>query len=112
MTIFKENDKNFIFLRQSKHGSKITTVPQGLWFTVKDKFSGNVKISKLLNDGIFQNEDGSWRIEITALDTLDLASGNYVCDVKVKDEMGREFTIVKPEDFRILDVVTRRENQR
>lgn len=111
MMIYKENDKVFKFTRRAVGGVAITTVPQGLWFTVKDK-NGKVLISKSLNDGITADSDGNWLISISALDTVEIPAGSYNCDVKVKDEIGREFTIVKPQKFDIADAVTLRENQR
>ena len=111
ISIYKENDKSFTFARKRVNGEIIKTVPQGLYCTVKDDI-GSVKISKSLNNGIEQSDDGTWAIMIDSSDTSNIAVGVYRCDVKVKDEIGREFTIVTPQDFKVLDVVTGKENMR
>lgn len=107
ISIYKENDKSFVFARARTDGEIITSVPQGLYFTVKNK-EGSRLITKTIGNGISQNDDGSWLIIIDAADTVDIDVGSYQCDVKVKDETGREFTIVKPQTFAVLDVVTRK----
>lgn len=111
ISIYKENDKAFTFARKNVDGEIITSVPQGLYFTVKDE-KGEELITKSIDNGISQNADGTWMIMIDSFDTTEIAVGLYQCDVKVKDESGREFTIVKPQTFRVLEAVTLKANMR
>lgn len=112
LSIYQGNDKIFTFIRKDVNGNVITTTPQQIWFTVKKSYENmSSLISKTLGNGIEQNNDGSWNIRINAGDTLSAKTGKYVCDVKIIDENGREITIVKPQDFIILDVVTTRSSQ-
>lgn len=112
LSIYQGNDKAFTFTRGDINGHPITTIPQGIWFTVKSSYETiGFVFQKTLGAGINQNDDGSWNIQIDAEDTAELKTGEYVCDVKIQDEMGRQFTIVKPQKFIIADVSTRLGNQ-
>ena len=112
VSIYQGSDKNFTFTRMDVFGNVITSVPNRMWFTVKPKYEDEpFSFQKTLNKGIYQNSDGSWRVEVSASDTAALKPGDYVCDVKVQNESGKEYPIVKPQDFRILPVSTRRINQ-
>jgi hypothetical protein len=110
ISIYKENDKTLSFARTNINGATIRTRPQGLWFTVRDKKNRTV-LSKSMDNGITQKDDGSWEIYISSLDTVNLEPDDYFCDVKVKNESGKEYTIVKPQTFKIMKVATERENQ-
>ena len=112
LSIYQGNDKIFTFTRTDVNGNVITTEPQQIWFTVKKDYNSlGWVIRKTLHQGIEQNSDGSWNIRIDAIDTENIKSGKYVCDVKIRDEDGREITIVKPQDFAVVDVATTRNNQ-
>lgn len=107
LSIYQGNDKAFIFTRRDLNGNIITTVPQGIWFTVKSNFANKSFVfQKTLNNGITQNSDGSWTVLINAEDTAEIVPGKYFCDVKIRDEQGREITIVKPQIFAVEDVAT------
>ena len=107
LSIFQGNDKAFKFIRRDLNGKIISTVPQGMWFTVKSSFENKSFVfQKSLNNGISQNSDGSWTVSINAEDTAELTTGKYYCDVKIRDEQGREITIVKPQIFAVEDVAT------
>lgn len=112
LSIYQGNDKAFTFTRRDLNGNIIATVPQGIWFTVKSNFSNKSFVfQKSLNNGITQNSDGSWTVLINAEDTAEINPGKYFCDVKVRDEQGREITIVKPQIFAIEDVATMLTNE-
>lgn len=112
LSIYQGNDKAFSFTRTDIQGNLITTVPQGIWFTVKANYENkSFVIQKTLGNGIEQNSDGSWNVLINAEDTANLKTGKYVCDVKIIDEYGKQLTIVKPQDFIIADVATQLRNQ-
>lgn len=112
LSIYQGNDKIFRFFRKDYNGNIITSVPQALWFSVKDRYeTERVLFQKNIGLGIDQNEDGSWNIKIEPYDTAELKPGKYVCDVKIQDEAGNLFTIVKPQEFLIREVVTRVGNQ-
>lgn len=111
ISIYRGNDKDFVFFRKDTSGNVIGTVPRDMMFTVKkDYMSKLILFSKTLNSGITQNSDGSWNIRIDAEDTKNLDASNektvLVCDVKIIDEDGNNVTIVKPQDFVVLPVVT------
>lgn len=107
LSIYQGNDKVFKFIRRDLNGNIISTVPQGIWFTVKSRLENKSFVfQKSLNNGISQNSDGSWTVSIDAEDTAELTTGKYYCDVKIRDEQGREITIVKPQIFAIEDVAT------
>ena len=110
ISIYKENDKTLVFTRRNISGTIIKTKPQGLWFTVRNKNDKTV-IKKSLNNGITQTKEGNWEISIRSSDTVGLEPGDYFCDVKVENESGKEYTIVKPQIFRINKVATLKENQ-
>ena len=111
ISIYKENDKTFLFSRIDINGAIIKTKPNGLWFTVRDK-KGKTVIAKSLNDGIVQKKDGSWEILILPSDTTNLEpDDNYFCDIKVLNESNKEYTILKPQTFKIMKVATEKENQ-
>lgn len=112
LSIYKENDKFFEFTRYDADGEKITTVPQGLFFTVKRAYEEDSPIIlKSIGNGIEQLEDGSWQVHIQPRDTEFRATGKYYCDVKVRNEDGLEFTIVQPQEFQILEVATKLVNE-
>jgi hypothetical protein len=111
-SIYRGADKNFILPRVDIYGNLITTVPQNMWFTVKETDENiSFVIQKTLGNGITQNTDGEWVITINSADTAELKPGKYVCDVKVKNENGKEYPIIKPQEFVILGAVTLRSNQ-
>ncbi len=112
VNIYQGNDRFLKFTRQDIDGNPILTTPQALYFTVKRTAQSVEYIfQKSLDGGITQQEDGSWLIHIVPSDTRYLAFGKYFCDVKVVDENGYKFTIVKPQEFNVLDVSTRVENE-
>jgi hypothetical protein len=112
ISIYQGSDKTFTFSRTDLNGNLIATVPKNIWFTVKQSFeSKGFSIQKTLGNGIEQNADGSWKIIVDASDTAELKTGKYVCDVKIRNEHGKEYPIVKPQEFAILDVATRKTNQ-
>lgn len=112
LEMYQGNDTNFTFTRKNENGEAITTTPQALFFTVRPSFQGGILFQKSMGSGIQQKNDGTWDIRIDAEDTDSLSVPNAglkcVCDVKIVDEYGEEKTIVKPQDFMILPVVTRR----
>lgn len=113
ISIYQGNEKWFSFTRRDINGDPITTNPQGIWFTVKNKYDdiGHV-IQKTLDNGIRKGSSaGEWLINIYSVETENIKPGKYVCDVKIRDEYGTELTIVKPQDFVILPVVTQTHNQ-
>lgn len=90
-------------------GEIITTIPQAIFFTVREDFEKPILIQKTLGDGISQNSDGSWTVSINASDTLSVKASitkTYKADVKIIDESGRNITIVAPTEFYVLPVVT------
>lgn len=112
LSIYQGNDKIFTFARKDINGDVITTVPQKIWFTVKKNYDSiGYLFQKTMGYGIEQNADGSWNIRVDAADTANIKPGKYVCDVKIRDEEGREVTVVKPQNFIIADVATTRNNQ-
>jgi hypothetical protein len=112
LSIYQGNDKVFKFFRTNANGDIITTTPQNIWFSVKTKYEDfSILFQKSIGFGITQNEDGSWNIKIEPHDTAEMKPGKYVCDVKIQDEAGNLFTIVKPQEFLIREVVTRVGNQ-
>lgn len=112
MFIYQGNDKAFIFTRRDINGEKITSVPQGIWFTVKESFEKiGFIFQKSLNNGITQNANGDWVVLVDAKDTAELNPGKYVCDVKIRNEQGRELTIVKPQIFSVESVATMLKNE-
>ena len=107
ISIYCGNDKTFIFERINASGETITTRPQKIWFSVKGKIENMGFIfQKTMDNGIIQREDGCWEVSIDADDTATVLPGKYVCDVKIIDEQGEARTIVKPQDFVVLAVVT------
>lgn len=111
ISIYRGNDKDFVFFRKDTSGNVIGTVPRDIMFTVKkDYISPVILFRKTLDNGITQNSDGSWSIKINAEDTQTLEVKDtklvLVCDVKIIDEDGNNVTIVKPQDFVVLPVVT------
>lgn len=111
ISIYKGNDKTFVFFRKDTNGDVITTKPRNMLFSAKKGYSSDlILIRKTFENGITQNEDGSWSIKIDAEDTKSLDVSNekivLVCDVKIIDEYGNNVTIVKPQDFVVLPVVT------
>lgn len=112
LEMYQGNDVNFTFTRKDENGEAITTIPQAIFFTVRQSFQGNILFQKSVGSGIQQKSDGAWDIRIDAEDTVLLnvpGTGlKCVCDVKIVDEYGEEKTIVKPQDFMILPTVTRR----
>lgn len=112
VNIYQGNDKFLKFTRQDIDGEPITTMPQALYFTVKRTSNDyDALFQKKIGNGIEQQIDGSWIIHIAPEDTSWLAFGKYFCDVKVVDESGYKFTIVKPQEFNVLDVSTKIENE-
>lgn len=112
VNIYQGNDKFLKFTRQDIDGNSITTTPQALYFTVKRTESDlDMLFQKQIGSGIEQQEDGSWIIHILPEDTAWMAFGKYFCDVKVVDESGHKFTIVKPQEFNVLKVATKLENE-
>lgn len=112
VSVYQGNDKILLFTRKNKKGEIITSLPQNLWFTLKKATTNTSPIlQKKMFNGIEQTLDGSWKIILTHTDTGDMIPGVYTCDVKVKNEVGNEYTIVPPQDFIVKSVVTKRENQ-
>lgn len=112
LSIFQGNDKTFILTRKDTTGKIINTLPKDIWFTVKESYENkSIVFQKRLNHGIIQSSDGTWNIQIDAADTAELKTGRYICDVKIIDEKGKNVTIVKPQDFAVIPVVTRLTNQ-
>lgn len=110
--IFQGNDRVFILPRTDINGNMISTKPQKMWFTVKGKLDHvGFLFQKTIDNGINQRADGLWEITIDAEDTANINPGRYVCDVKVVNEYGKEYTIVKPQDFVVLPVATQIANQ-
>jgi hypothetical protein len=107
VSIYKENDKTFYFFRRDISGNIIKTRPKELWFTVRDKNDDVVFTKTLSNGGIVQGEDFSWLINIFPHDTSNVSHGNYFCDVKIRNESNKEYTIVKPQGFVIKRVATK-----
>ena len=108
ISIYKGNDKSFVFTRKDTDGNVITSAPQDIIFTVKKDFETEIAVfAKVYGNGISQNKDGSWSIHINAEDTSSVAPGEYVCDVKITNEKGQRYHIVKPQKFLIMEVVTK-----
>lgn len=110
-SIYKSNDKKFIVYRRNTEGEIIKTKPQEMFFTVRPKLSSpQIYIDKRIGAGIEQAEDGGWIISVEARDTKNMETTEdrlvLVCDVKIIDEYGNNVTIVKPQDFVVLPVVT------
>lgn len=111
VSIYKSNDKQFIVYRRNTKGEIITTKPQEMIFTVKPKLgTSQISIEKRIGAGIEQAEDGGWIISVESYDTQNMRVTEeklvLVCDVKIIDEYGNNVTIVKPQDFVVLPVVT------
>lgn len=107
LSIYQGNDKVFKFTRLDTEKNSIITEPKQIWFTIKKSYENlGFVIQKSLNQGISQNDDGSWSIYIDAEDTATLEPGKYVCDVKIVNEFGAEYHIIKPQDFVIMPVAT------
>ncbi len=112
LSIYQGNDKTFYFYRKDFNGNIINTAPHEIWFSVKERYKdASVVFQKTTGSGIEQNPDGSWNVRVEAIDTANLKPGKYVCDVKIEDEEGRLFTIVRPQEFLIREVVTKVSNQ-
>lgn len=112
ISIYQGNDKAFVFTRTDINGNAIYTVPQKMWFTVKRKYEDiGFVFQKTMENGITQRPDGSWEILINAEDTASINPSRYICDVKILNEQGREYNIVKPQEFNILPVATQITNQ-
>lgn len=110
-TIFKGNDKTYIVTRRTKTGEVIKSTPLQMIFTVRTNFDElDTVLQKEIGNGIEQNPDGSWSIKVDAKDTRNLKITDkklvLICDVKIVNENGEETTIVKPQDFVVLPVVT------
>lgn len=74
------------FVRKDKKGNVITSIPEKIYFTVKNNiYSGDVLIQKKLNDGITVDENYVYTIEFNASDTDNLAFGKYVYDIEIKN---------------------------
>lgn len=108
VSVFRNTHDFFEFNRTDALGKPIETTPQELYFTVKAKTSDEVVVfQKRLTAGDFvYMGDGVWRVTILPQDTANLAFGTYKCDVKVIDELGFNFIIVAPTDFKVAEVVT------
>ena len=108
VSIYQGNDKTFVFTRRDVENNVITSIPKERYFSVKEDYdSNNVLINKRKGRGIEQNEDGSWSIKINAIDTSSLNPGKYVCDVKIINEIGDMYHVVRPQEFVIAEVVTK-----
>ena len=108
LSIYQGNDKVFSFTRTDTNDNAITTMPQQMTFTVKQNYEKlDWLFRKTLNNGITQRADGTWEITIDAEDTANINPGKYVCDVKIINEHGKEYTIVKPQEFVVMPVATR-----
>lgn len=113
ISIYQGNDKAFVVTRTDMNGNIITTRARAMWFTVKAKYTDiGYLFQKKVGEGISQRDDGKWVITINAEDTALINPGRYVCDVKILNEQGREYTIVKPQEFVIMSVVTQIHNQK
>ena len=107
MKLYRGNNIYLSFTRSNASGV-ITTTPQEIFFTFKKSCDNQVAIfQKKMSDGeITIDAESKWTIAIQPSDTADLDFGNYVCDVKVIDETGQEFTIVPPTAIELAKTVT------
>ncbi len=109
--VYYGNSKELYFTRKDIDGETIWDVPPEMIFTVRRKYAGNIVFKKLLTGGDFAQEaDGSWHLCINPQDTRNISAPSKrevcVCDVRVYDADGNEYTIIKPDDFVILPVAT------
>lgn len=108
MKTFKNTHDFAEFPRKNNKGEPITTTPKELIFTVKVSVDDETPLieKRMTNGDITYVGDGVWQITLIPNDTINLAFGKYICDVKVIDEYGLEFIVVPAQDFIILDTVT------
>lgn len=86
MKIIRGDYKVISFVRKDKKGNVITSIPEKIYFTVKNNiYSGEVLIQKKLNEGITVDENHVYAIEFNASDTDDLQFGEYVYDIEIKN---------------------------
>lgn len=74
------------FVRKDRQGNVITSIPEKIYFTVKNNiYSNEVLIQKRLNEGITVDENFVYTIEFEASDTDNLTFGKYVYDIEIKN---------------------------
>lgn len=79
-------DDTNAFVRKDRFGNVITSIPEKVYFTVKDSTTSNtVLIQKTLNNGITVDENYVYHIEFNASDTDNLMFGEYVYDIEIKN---------------------------
>ena len=105
--LYRGNNIYLSFQRKNASGV-ITTTPQEIYFTFKKNCNNQVALfQKRMTAGeITLDSNNKWTIAISPADTANLDFGKYVCDVKVIDESGHEYTIVPPAVVELAEVAT------
>lgn len=83
MEFFKGDSYSFKFQRK-QNGEVIKSLPQKMYFTVKDSLYGGNKIfQKTLENGITKSDDDYYHILINPEDTDEMSYKDYFYDIEV-----------------------------
>lgn len=109
ITVTRGDTAQFHFHREDSDGNKITTEPDRLYFTVKNKPQDKTAVfQKTLEDMLF-DEDSEYHFIIDPEDTDKMRFGNYYYDIEVIDEGVK--TTISFGVFEVLAEVTHSGNE-
>lgn len=108
MNIKQGADKVFAFYVYNQAGEVVLEEPENIVFTAVQQLPcGNqVEIQKELNNGIvFNGENGKYRLSFVPEDTINLKTGGYPFDIKIK-RAGKQYFVVKEGMLKIVKSYT------
>lgn len=101
------------FQRIDSKGNAITTKPQKMWITFKERAESKVvSFQKTLDNGIsFSEEDYYYRFKIESKDTSELACGKYGFDIAIINETGEKKTLLNNGILELIEHYTHIEDE-
>lgn len=86
MRITRGDTKNLAFTRKDGNGAVIESIPDEVWFTVKENCTTEKKLIQktFTSEDITIDENYQYHFTIAHEDTKDLDYGEYVYDIQIK----------------------------
>ena len=106
LSLIRGETKVWKFQRKDGSGTVITTMPDEMYCSIKANYDDDdYLIQKTYGDSEITYSDTWWYITLSASETLSLAPGKYVMDVKVKTTSGDSYPVI-PQTLTVIPCVT------